>query len=82
MSKAGKKKVVEEKPPFAPIREPLEKPLITLDEEIEELKAAIRENGHIYFPQSYKDKIEQIFKLFDEESKDFVTFDELKVLFS
>lgn len=79
MSKTSKKKVVEEKPPFAPVREPLEKPKITPEEEIEELKMSYRDNGHVYFPVQNKEKIELIFRMFDDGEKGYVTFDELKV---
>jgi hypothetical protein len=79
MSKNTKKKVVEEKKEFAPPREPLEKPKLSPEEELLELRTSFSQKAAEYFPQPYLDKINKIFELFDRDTDGYIKFDELKV---
>ena len=74
-----KKKEVPPKPPFAPLRDPLEKPELSPEEELEELKKAYQEKGALYFSGMIEAKISNIISLFSRTNDEIVTYSELRV---
>lgn len=79
--KGGKdKKAVVVKAPFAPEREPLLRPKLDPEAELKELEKAYEVNNATYFPPEMRTKIGNIFKLFDRDEKNGLTFEELKVV--
>lgn len=74
-----KKKDAPPKPPFAPIREPLEKPELSPEEELEELKKAYQEKGALYFSGPIEAKISNIITLFSRTNDEIITYSELRV---
>lgn len=78
----AKKKDEEEKKEFAPPREPLERPQLSPEQELVELKIAHSLKSSEYFPAPYQEKIVKIFALFDRDEDGFINFAELKVGYS
>ena len=74
-----KKKDPPPKLPFAPEREPIVKPELTPEEELEELKKSFQDKGAIYFSGTLEEKISNIITLFSRTEEELVTFSELKV---
>jgi Ca2+-binding EF-hand superfamily protein len=78
-SKGGKKgKEVVVKQEFAPPREPILKPKLTIDQELEEIRAAYNSKGADYFPPELAEKIKKIINLFSKKDENYVQYSELK----
>lgn len=71
----------EEPVPFAPPREPLEKPIKTPAEELADLKHNFRDKEMEYFPLEIKERYKKAFNLFDEDEDGVIDFDQMTVLF-
>lgn len=80
--KKGKGAEEEEKQPFAPEREPLEKPYRTPEQELVDLIKNFQEKCLEYFPDELNKKFQSIFNLFDRDYDNRVSIDELQVKFT
>jgi len=65
---------------FAPPRDPIEKPIKTPEEELEDLRRNMVEKEDIYFPNEIKEKFKKIFDLFDEDEDGIIDYPQLHVI--